>query len=147
MLDKLKSLFAGGKPQEKEEADAPLAFAALLVEAARADELYEAREIRIIDRALMDQFGVDADAAAALRARGEEAQSAANDIQQFTRVVKTLPQDEKAAFVERLWRIVLSDGERDAFEDALIRRVCGLIYVSDPESGAARQRAEAAIAG
>ena len=50
MLDKLKSLFAGDKPQEKGEADVSLAFAALLVEAARADQLYEAREIGIIDR-------------------------------------------------------------------------------------------------
>jgi uncharacterized tellurite resistance protein B-like protein len=42
--------------------------------------------------------------------------------------------------------VVLSDGERDPHEDTLIRRICGLIYVEDRESGQARLRAEAALA-
>lgn len=120
--------------------DLPLAVAALMVEAARADQQYEAREAALIDKALINRFALDAAAASALRAKAEAEQARANDIQRFTRVAKAMSKDEKIALVEALWGIVLSDGERDPFEDTLIRRICGLIYLDDQDSGAARAR-------
>lgn len=123
------------------------AVAALLVEAARADENYTDKEKAIITRTLSKAFSLDEAAAAALRASGEAAQTAALDIQRFTRLAKTMTTDEKISFVESLWEIVLSDGERDPFEDALIRRICGLIYLDDKESGAARARILARTGG
>jgi len=146
MFDKLF-----GKKTAKPEADAdecdPMhrATAALLVEAACADEKYEDHEKLLIDKTLAAKFNLEADAAAALRAKGEAAQADALDIQRFTRVVKEMAGDEKIAFIEQLWEIVLSDGERDPFEDTLIRRICGLIYVEDRDSGAARARVAARL--
>lgn len=122
-----------------------LAIAALLVEAACADEKYEESEKAIIDKTLAAKFGVSAADAAALRAKGEAAQAGALDIQRFTRIAKAMAADEKIAFIEQLWEIVLSDGERDPFEDTLIRRICGLIYVEDRDSGAARARVAARL--
>lgn len=116
-----------------------LAIAALLVEAARADEHFAEDERTIIEHFLAQNFDLDADAAKSLLAQAETAQADAIDIHRFTKQVKELPQDEKIKFIEGLWHIVLSDGERDAFEDALIRRVCGLIYVTDRESSEARK--------
>ncbi|MEZ5983946.1 MAG: TerB family tellurite resistance protein [Parvularculaceae bacterium] len=121
-----------------------MAVAALLVEAARADEQYT-DEKALIDAALCEQFALSTDDAAALRGKAEAAQAEAMDLHQFTKVAKNMPASEKIALVERLWIIVLSDGTRDPHEDTLVRSVCGLIYVSDPESGAARQRAQAAL--
>jgi uncharacterized tellurite resistance protein B-like protein len=118
-----------------------LAVAALLVEAARADEAYTAREKALIDVALADRFALSPCCASDLRVEGEAAQAKANDLHRFTKIVKALPPEHKLDLVESLWRVVLSDGARDPHEDAFIRRVCGLIYVSDPESGAARNRA------
>ncbi len=123
-----------------EETDLRLAVAALLVEAARADDHYEDHEKTVIDRALAATFDLSAEEAKALRATGETAQEGALDIQRFTRVAKQLGAEEKIAFVEQLWEIVLSDAVRDPFEDALIRRICGLIYLEDRKSGAARAR-------
>ena len=37
--------------------------------------------------------------------------------------------------IEILWKIVYSDNTNDMYESNLIRRVCGLLYVSDKESG------------
>jgi len=37
--------------------------------------------------------------------------------------------------IEILWKIVYSDEKSDNFESNLIRRVCGLLYVSDKDSG------------
>lgn len=133
-------------PSESEEADAiQVAVAALCVEAARADEDYEASEIAIIDRFLAKRFSLSTEDAASLRAKAETVQSDALDIQRFTRIAKEMSEDEKIGFIENLWEIVLSDGNRDPFEDTLIRRICGLIYVSDPASGAARARVAARL--
>lgn len=134
-------------PKEAAETSDPLqlAIAALLVEAACADENYEESEKAIIDKTLAAKFGVSAADAAALRTKGEAAQAGALDIQRFTRVAKEMAAQEKIAFIEQLWEIVLSDGERDPFEDTLIRRICGLIYVEDRDSGAARARVAARL--
>lgn len=144
MFDRLRRLFAAPARPAAEDDDLPLAVAALLVEAARADEQYEDRERALIDHALAARFELSPADAAALRARGEVAQAGAADLHRFTKIAKSMPADMKIGLVESLWRIVLSDAARDPHEDALIRRVCGLIYVSDPDSGAARRRVEAA---
>ena len=47
--------------------------------------------------------------------------------------------------LELLWQIVLSDGVVDDYEANLMRRVAGLIYVTDQQSGAARKKAQAAL--
>ena len=43
--------------------------------------------------------------------------------------------------IETLWEIVLSDGEVHDFESNLIRRLAGLLYISDVDSGNAKIRA------
>lgn len=147
MLDRLKAMFAREKTPARETASTPLAVAALLVEAARADENYTDAERSLIEAALAAQFSLDAAGARALREDAEAVQADALDIHRFTKVAKAMAAGEKLALLERLWTIVLSDGARDPHEDALIRRVCGLIYVSDPESAAARKRAEIVLKG
>ena len=47
--------------------------------------------------------------------------------------------------VEMLWEVVLADGILHAYEDQLLRRIGGLIYVDDRERGAARKRVAARI--
>lgn len=142
-------IFGGGKNSSNADDDAATdmetALAALFVEAARADEHYDDDEKSLIEGALRESFGVNAETAVQLREAGEAAQKNALDIQRFTKHAKTLPGEDKLRFIEALWRIVLSDGVRDPYEDTLIRRICGLIYVSDRASGEARNRAAAAI--
>lgn len=148
MFEKLFSKMKGGPEAAGGDADPmQLALAALMVEAARIDENYEDSEKAIIDKFLSKKFSLSPEETRALRAKAEDAQAGALDIQRFTKIAKEMPQDDKIAFVEQLWEIVLSDGERDPYEDTLIRRICGLIYVNDPDSGAARARAAARLSG
>lgn len=148
MLDKLFGYFSTEPSQPKPEFDPlQLAFAALLVEAARADETYAGDEVAIIDRSLRNKFSLSDAEAAALREKAEAVQENATDIQRFTRIAKEMSQEEKIGLLEEIWEIVLSDGERDSFEDTLVRRICGLIYVDDRQSGEARQRVEARLKG
>ncbi len=148
MFDRIKSLFSApeGAPGEgDDDHETAIALAALMVEAAKADETKTAAEDALIRRTLIDAFEVDAAAADGLIATAEARQAAANDIHQFTKRAKSLPLEDRIAFIEALWSIVLSDTVRDPYEDIVIRRICGLIYVDDVDSGAARQRAQARL--
>lgn len=145
MLDGFLGRLMNRKEEKTSDDPLPLAFAALLVEAARSDETYTAKEAQIIDRALAGKFSLTAEQAAGIREKAEAAQAHATDVQRFTRVAKEMNHDDKRALLEDLWMIVLSDGARDPFEDTLVRQICGLIYVDDRESGLARSRAIARL--
>ena len=54
---------------------------------------------------------------------------------------KNFTEDRKLLLIEVLWEIVLSDGEIHDYESNLIRRLAGLLYISDVNSGNARKRA------
>lgn len=144
MLDKIAALFGGAASKTEsapsEEDAQRSAVAALLVEAARADADYTDDEKAIVERVLAGRFSLSPQAASALREEGERLQAGAVDLHQFTKTVKELGADDKIAFIESLWEIVMSDGARDSYEDALMRRLCGLLYVDDQTSGEARLR-------
>lgn len=146
MFDKLFQRFKEEAPTENADAELELAFAALLVEAARVDESYDDGEKAIIEKALKKRFGLSDADASALRGRAEAAQDAATDIHRFTKTAKSMGREEKIELIEELWEIVLSDGTRDPYEETLIRQICGLIYVDDQDSGAARARVASRLA-
>ncbi|WP_428408479.1 TerB family tellurite resistance protein [Hyphococcus sp.] len=145
MFDKLFQRFKAEAPETNAAAQLEIAFAALLIEAARVDENYDEGETVIIERALKKRFSLSDAEASSLRVRAEAAQAGATDIQRFTKIAKAMSREEKIELIEELWEIVLSDGERDPFEETLIRQICGLIYVDDQESGAARARVAARL--
>ena len=151
MLDRLKSFFSSPQNTTNDAAPPPdaLAFAAaaLMFEAASADQEITDKERDIIARALTAEFRLAEEKLDETVKSAEKAQADANDLHQFTKIAKTLPEDARVRLVENLWRIILSDATRDPFEDAFVRRLCALIYVPDVESGRARQRIEKEIAG
>lgn len=140
------NLFAGFKKEETQtEEDAlPRAFAALLIEAARADEEYTDEERRMIDKMLASKFSLGHGAAQTLRIEAETDQAQANDLYKFSSVVRdNLSREEKLQLVEDMWRIVLSDDERGPHEEMVIRRLLGLIHLEDRDSQLARKKVEA----
>ena len=46
----------------------------------------------------------------------------------------------KKEIIEQLWKILISDNSVDQYESNLMRRICGLIYFSDKDSGEIRMR-------
>lgn len=146
----LKTLFeklgASAKQEisSKPETDpTQLAFAALLVEVARSDEDYTDKEATLISSLLARQFELPAAEAALLRSAGEEAQNNASDIYQFSSVLKnTFTAAEKISFLENMWEVILSDDHKDPYEEMIMRRLGGLIHVTDQENHAARLRVE-----
>lgn len=127
-------------------ADARTALAALLVEAAQADGAYDDRERVQIERVLAERFGLTPDGTAALRADAEAAQAEAVDLVRFTRAVKdAVPYEERIGIIEALWQVIYADGVREMHEQALIRKLCGLLHVEDRDAGLARQRVAARL--
>ncbi len=148
MLDKLKTLFA----EPVSETQAPqsdalhIAAAALLVRAAQIDGNMDTGEETLLARLVGPHFGLDDAAAATLINEAKDAANDASDLFQFTnRINQHFGESHKIMLLELLWQIVLSDGVVDDYEANLLRRVAGLIYVTDQQAGQARKTAEAAL--
>ena len=110
-------------------------IAALLVHAAKIDENYTETEKKIIKKAIMDLNNMEAIHAENLLKKAEEKEQESNQIIEFTREIKKKPMEYRLKIIEILWKIVYSDGADDNYESNLIRRVCGLLYISDKDSG------------
>ena len=142
----LGRLFKGFREDEgaSEEDSVPHALAALLVEAARADQEYTEEERGVIDGVLMRRFGMTRDAARTTRIEAETRQAEANDLYGFSHVVRdALDHEGKVKLIEEMWEVVLTDDERDPFEETVIRQLVSLLHLEDTESTAARRRVEA----
>jgi uncharacterized tellurite resistance protein B-like protein len=145
MLDRIHRLLTG-RPPAAEAAphsfeERQLAAAALMVEAATMDDTFDADERVRIGQLIQDRFGLSADEAADLIAEAEQAVSASVQWHGFTSAIKDgFDHRERVQLIEMLWEIAYADGELHDYEASLLRRVAGLLYVSDRESGEARKR-------
>ena len=110
-------------------------IAALLVHAAKIDENYTKIEKEIIKKALVDLNGISLTQADELITDAEIKEKEQNQIVEYTREIKKYPLDFRLKIIEIIWKIVYSDGNSDSYESNLIRRICGLLYVSDKDNG------------
>ncbi|UCH75145.1 MAG: TerB family tellurite resistance protein [Rhodospirillales bacterium] len=123
------------------EAELRLAAAALMVEAAKLDGAFEDAERGRIATILGDRFAMNADDIATLIAAADAETDLAGGLYGFTRTVRdNFDHAERVAMIEMLWDVAYADGVLHDFEANMLRRVAGLLYVTDQESGAARKR-------
>ncbi len=108
---------------------------ALLIHAAKIDEHYTDVEKQIIKKAVMDLNNVNFDEAEKLIEKAEKKEKESNQIVEFTKEIKKYPMKFRLKIIEIIWKIVYSDDASDDFESNLIRRICGLLYVSDKDNG------------
>ncbi len=129
------------KKEKKEDSHTnDILLIALLIYAAKIDENYTDKEKQIIKKAIINLKQVKPDKAEEIIKKGEEKERDSNQIVEFTKEIKKNPMDYRIIIIEILWKIVYSDGSGDIYESNLIRRVCGLIYISDKDSGEIRQK-------
>lgn len=149
MIERIKALLGGGREQVPARAapdEGQAAVAALLVEAAVMDERFDPAEQATILDLLKGRFGLDDTETAELLAAARERVAQSSQLFAFTRVVTDrFSFEERVELMEMLWQVAYADGELDDFEANLLRRVAGLIHVSDRDSGAARKRAMARL--
>ena len=119
------------KPNENIES---INIACLLIHAAKIDENYTSEERGIIKKTVKKLYP-DLDNLDGIISKAEQKENDSNHIQEFTRDVKSLSTENKIIIVETLWRIILSDGKSDIYEDNLMRRLAGLLYLDDKVIG------------
>ena len=104
---------------------------ALLIHAAKIDENYTEKEKKIIRKAIFELDSKD-DNIDEVLIKAEEIEKNSNQILDFTKEVKNMNEDSKIKIIEVLWKIVYSDNNPDMYENSLMRRLSGLLYL-DPK--------------
>jgi len=142
MFDRLRAwLEDEGQAQTGGRDELQVAVAALLIEAARVDDAFEEKERTVIARLLERRFGLGAVEAQLLEDAAEQRAERSAQLFGFTRTInQRLPRERRVELIEMLWEVAYADGVLDPLEDTLLRRIGGLIDVSDRERGAARLR-------
>ena len=104
-------------------------IAALLVHAAKIDEIYSEHEKSLVKDFIKSYLkGDDVDE---ILKKAEEIENNSNQLLNFTNIIKQNSMDVKKDILEHLWKVVISDNTVDQYESNLLRRICGLIYVPD----------------
>ena len=116
--------------------------AALLVEAAMADGDIDEIEYAHIRHMLVTQLDLSADDAKAMLNESVASHDNRIEIHSLTRHIRNdTNAADRSIVLEMVWMVVLADGNLDAHESQLMRRLAGLLFVDDVESGLAAQRA------
>ena len=129
----LKNFF---KKKEKDSSNNKnVLIIALLIHAAKIDENYTENEKKIIKKVIMDLNKINSNQADELLSLAEKKEGESNQIIEFTKEIKKYSMEFKLKIVEIIWKIVYSDNISDDYESNLIRRICGLLYISDKDNG------------
>lgn len=151
MLKKIKSFLGNGGRLGSSDAKSDgsthsheehaLAAAVLLVEAACLDGEYSEEEGQTIHLLIRERFGLTEAEADDLLEVATDRQDQAVELHRFTNQIKQkFSHEERVQLIEMLWEVAYADGVLHDFEANLLRRIGGLIHVSDRERGEARRR-------
>ena len=123
------------KKEEQQNNDSDLInVACLMIHAAKIDENYTDKEKTIIKNTLikLDNNNEDIDK---VIIEAEKKESDSNHIQDFTKNVKAMDKENKIEIIKNIWDIILSDGNSDIYEENLMRRLAGLLYLDAKTMG------------
>ncbi len=109
----------------------------LLIHAAKIDENYTDKEKDLINN-FINKFSEENSqnkTSSEILEEAEKQEKDSNHILEFTREIKKMDMKIRILVLQTLWEIVLSDEKSGIYESNLIRRICGLLYISDKISG------------
>lgn len=135
MIVSLKKLFCREPPvagllETREPLE--LATAALLLELARSDFSEAPEEVEAIRHLLARRFGLSGEKLDDLIEKAQRRADSAVSLHEFThRLNRELSEEDKLSIVEMLWQVSHADGRIDKHEEHLVRRIAGLLHVSD----------------
>ena len=108
-----------------------IGISALLVHAAKIDEIYTEHEKDLVKN-FIRSYLKDEDINETLK-EAEKIENDSNQLLNFTNIIKQNSMDIKKDIIEHLWKVIISDNTVDQYESNLMRRICGLIYFPDKE--------------
>ena len=123
------------KNDEKNKDHKNVLITALMIHAAKIDNNYADEEKKIITRALLNLTKLPIERIKTIIEIAEKKELESNQIIEFTKEIKKETMEYRLKILELLWQIIYSDGTADMYEANLMRRICGLLYISDKDSG------------
>jgi len=140
LLSKISAFFerhlqpAGGVSAPLSHSQKHLAVAALLIEVAMADHIFDEREMQSLQDHLKQKFSIQDGQLTELIALATEESAEATSLHQFTTLVhQHCTQQEKFELLISMWELALADNDLNKYEEYVIRKVADLIYVSHAE--------------
>ncbi|MDC0453146.1 TerB family tellurite resistance protein [Alphaproteobacteria bacterium] len=142
-MQSLKNIFASdpilNSENENKEIDI---LSGLMIEAANTDGEVTQEELNKISRSLINIFKEDPKVVEVSLTKAFENKDNSKSLYYYTsKLNKFYSNENKIKLIEVLWEIILADNEIHDFETNLIRRLAGLLYISDVECGNAKIRA------
>ena len=142
MINLLKNILNNQNSQEDHNNRDLELLSGLMIEAAYTDGKIDASELSKIRLSLINIFSEDPNEVDLVLEKAEENKNNSKSLHHYTSFInKNFDDEKKILLIEALWEIVLSDGEIHDFESSLIRRLAGLLYISDVVSGNAKKKA------
>ena len=143
MFNNLKKLFKSQKNDNDEDPNYNLKIlCGLMIEAANTDGTIDSKEIDKIKFVLINIFKENPDKVREIIENSLENKNNTKSLYFYTsKINKEYSDEEKILLLETLWEIVLSDGQVHDYESSLLRRLAGLLYISDVNAGNAKKRA------
>ena len=116
-----------------------IGIAALLIQAAKIDDIYTEKEKEIVKEFIKNNLE-DKSMIPNIMAEALKLEDNSNQLLNYTKIIKDSSLEVKSKIVEQLWKVLISDSNVDLYESNLMRRICGLIYFPDKESGEIKMR-------
>ena len=113
--------------------------AALLIHAARIDQNFTSQEEEIVKKTLIE-IDNNLDDVEKIITEAKKIEEKSNQILDFTKEVKNLPEQDKIKIVEALWSIIYSNNDADIYETNLMRRLAGLLYIDNKTMGDIKEK-------
>ena len=142
MLNLLKNFFEKNEVSKVESNNNLEILCGLMIEAANSDGNIDSDEINKIKKILINIFKEDKEEVELTLNNAIQNSNNSKSLFFYTsKINKNYSEEKKLLLIETLWEIVLSDGKLHDYETSLIRRLAGLLYISDVNSGNARKKA------
>ncbi len=113
--------------------------ASLLIHASKIDEKYTDKEKNIIKNTLIE-IGAEKENIDQIIFDAETNEQKSNQILNFTRQIKNTDEKFKIKIIESMWKIIYSNNEADMYENNLMRRISGLLYLDDKIVGSIKEK-------
>lgn len=142
MLGRLLAKLQAPLREDEQQPSVELAAAVLLFEVAWADHDISDVELQTVREALIREFGIDAATVDELVAESRSQHEDSVGVHRFTRaIVEVWTSEQRFQLVVQLWRLAFCDAHVDKYEDAAIRKIAELLYVSHREFISAKRTA------
>ncbi len=144
MLQSLRNIFSNNNNQNNEVEDNDIdILSGLLIEAANTDGKVTQDELNKISSSLIKVFRENPIEVEKSLVRALDNKDNSRSLFFYTsKLNKSFSHEKKILLIEVLWEVILSDNEIHDFESNLLRRLAGLLYISDIECGNAKKRAK-----